>query len=206
MKKYFTRIASFTAAGLLLTGCTNLPKHSKLHNIEFGAARMNADAFCDPEDLGNRVAKLKPGMTQADVYETLGVSEKKFRLIGDDEKMKFVDPAQVPQPHSVEEQEKMKERAARYSVRELSYKDVRKRGGISVLLTTETQTRGFDLQLRLIFKDGLLERPALPSGIMGIDQYDKETIFQALGDAIKGGVGGGVQGGASNGIKTAIKF
>jgi hypothetical protein len=186
MRKLPSLILQFSAAAILLTGCTVFPKTSKLHNIKIGSVQENSDVFVDVDDLAARLTKLKKGMSDTAVYDTLGASSKRFYTIPDDQKMKYVDGPQIAQPRTAEEQDKIKARADSYTVRELVYRSITTKAGVNLILTKETQTTGYDLRLQVTFKDGMLDKVTL-AGIQEINRYSKETIISLIGTAARGG-------------------
>ncbi|MCE9507787.1 MAG: hypothetical protein K8R48_05645 [Alphaproteobacteria bacterium] len=187
MRKLPSLILQFAAAATLaFSGCTVFPKTSKLHNVKIGSVQENSDVFVGVDDLAARLTKIKKGMSDTAVYDTLGVSPKRFYTIPDDQKMKYVDGPQVAQPHTAEEQDKIKARADSYTVRELVYRSVTTKAGVNLVLTKETQTTGYDLRLQVTFKDGILDKVTL-AGIQEINRYNKETIISLISTAARGG-------------------
>lgn len=190
------RITSITAAGLftIFTGasCSTLPKGAPLRTIHLSNSTENADAFKSINDLAERVSKLEKGMSEDVAIDTLGVSRTILNTLADDVKMKYVDGLQVPQPHTTADQEAMRLRADSYKVYELAYTKTTKRGGMSVLLTSETQTTGFDLKIYLTFKEGKFEKVSIP-GKPEVNLRDKTTIVEFLTDAVKQGIGVGIK-------------
>ncbi len=204
MKKYQSIALHFSTAAALLfgAGCTVFPKTSRLHSIRTSMSQENADAFPNVDDLAARLSTLRKGMTADSVFQTLGVSQKRFSTIPDDQKMKYVDGPQIPQPHTADEQDKIKARVDAYVVRELAFSRVENKSGIGLTLSTERQTSGFDLRLQLTFKDGLFDKATL-AGVQEINRYSKETILAVFGNAIKNGSAEALQNIVRNAIKIA---
>lgn len=193
MRKFQSLILQFTAAATLaFSGCTILPKTSKLHNIKVSTSQENADLFQSIDDMAMRISKLQKGMADTALYDTLGVSPKRFSTVPDDQKMKYVDGPQIPQPDNADEQDKIKARADGYTVRILAFRSTVTKAGISITLATERRTTGYDVQLIAVFKDGKLDKTTL-AGIQEINRYSKETIAQLIGAALKGASAGAMQ-------------
>lgn len=161
------------AASLLLTACVGaLPGGSEDVNAKF----YESDAI-----LKQWVADLQPGMTKAEVFARLGRTQSDFIKLNRGEIVGVLFGSKdmgVPYQQQAND-ENIQTFLNSLEGYRLMFKSIKKRHGFRSPIRIQTDSKGFDYILNLVFRDGFLyEKPILLGGV--VTGTNSKTLFDYL--------------------------
>ncbi len=173
------RVTHFKAGILLMSaflaaGCATIPGTDN-KALRVGSDRSNVDLFETQEQLEDRAAMLKAGMTTNEVFETLGIGQERFVKLETKDILPEILSGARPQPRTAAEAMELEELLASIDVYKLQYKDTQKFGEIDYKLDVERTNTGFDRTLTLVIQDDQLKRVKV-SGAQSMLNSDKSNL------------------------------
>jgi hypothetical protein len=160
------RILAVTLLAFFLSSC-----------IPVGDQEINTELFKSKEDMKERAAMLKPGMSKKAVFAKIEIDSDKFsRMSTQEVQMSIYGNSQVQ--GSAAELEKFRQKLMNYEGYSLPYKDVKGSGSLGFGSLRVNKT-GYDLKLVLIFDKGKLLRSSV-DGNQQVNQDEDESIFNVL--------------------------
>jgi len=145
--------------------------------IPVGDQEVNTELFKSKEDLKERAALLKPGMSIKAVFEKIQIDKDKFSRMSTQEVQMSIYGNSLVQG-SPEQLEKFREKLMNYEGYSLPYKDVKGSGSLG-FGSLRVNKSGYDLKLVLIFDKGKLMRASV-DGNQQVNQDDDESLFNVL--------------------------
>jgi hypothetical protein len=145
-----------------------------------GSDKVNQNFYDSEEVLQNFAAELTPGMTKEEAFARLGRTEKDFTVLSRQEIVGVIfggESSGVPESFSTDEG--IKQYLESLEGYRLTFKSIKRKHGFSSIIRIQTDSKGFDYKLELIFKHGrLMEKPVLTGG--KVDSTSSDTIFDFL--------------------------
>lgn len=157
---------------LLLGGCAGA--------LPGGSDSINKSYYNSNAELEAWVESLEPGMSKAEVFARLGRVEKNFKRLTRSQIVGTLfggEDAGIPVHfHTDESILAFLESLEGYRI---EHKNVKRRHGLASPIRLQTDAKGYDYVLNLIFKDGkLFQKPYLTGGL--VNQTSTKTIFDYL--------------------------
>ena len=145
-----------------------------------GTEAVNQPYFTSGNDLKSRVEKLNPGMSEDDVLKTLGIKKVQMTLLDRIGIRKALFGGEnAPLPGTPEEQMEIYTIIQESTGYKLDFKDIYRKHGFSSPIRMQTDEKGVNYSVTMVFHDGaLLEKPVLSGG--PINETDSTTIFDFL--------------------------
>jgi hypothetical protein len=160
------RILVITCFISLLTAC-----------VPSGEQNINTELFKSKEDMSERIATLKPGMSKKAVFEKIGVKQDRFeKLSTRDLQMCLYGNAQVQ--GTPDQLEQFRKRMTQYEAFALPYREIKSSNSIGFGKMRVEKT-GHDLRLLLLFQDGKLSRHTI-DGTEALKQTEEEYLWKTL--------------------------
>lgn len=171
---FFSALKVFVVSFLALTLSACLPS---------GQQDVNTELFKNKEEMAQKTATLKPGISKKQAFETIGVPEEKFQVMSTQEvQMSIYGNSQVQ--GTPEQLEKFRKKLMTCQGYSLPYREIKSSSSLG-LGTMKVSKTGHDLKLVLIFEDNKLMRAAV-EGIQTVNQEDDQYMWEFL---IKRGIG-----------------
>ena len=145
--------------------------------IPVGDQEINTKLFKSKEDLKERAAQLKPGMSKKAVFEKISIDQETFTRMSTQEVQMSIYGNSMVQG-SPEQLERFREKLSGYEGYSLPYKDVKGSGSLG-FGSLRVNKSGCDLKLVLIFDKGKLMRASV-DGNQQVNQDDDESLFNVL--------------------------
>lgn len=162
----------FCAASLVTSGCAG--------TLPGGTETVNEQFLDDGQKLKQWVDSLEPGMTKGETFARLGRLETDFLRLNRSEVIGVIfggEDAGIPL-HFRTDEDIMAFLESVEGFR-LNYRRVKRKHGIASLIRLQTDEKGFDYSLSLVFKDNrLYQKPFLAGGI--VNDTKTQTIFDYL--------------------------
>ncbi|MDI1229515.1 MAG: hypothetical protein PSY14_17700 [bacterium] len=145
-----------------------------------GTEAVNQPYFTSGNDLKGRVEKLSPGMSEDEVMGTLGIKKVQMTLLDRIGIRKALFGGEnAPLPGTPEEQMEIYTIIQESTGYKLDFKDIYRKHGFSSPIRMQTDEKGVNYSVTMVFHDGaLLEKPVLSGG--PINDTDSTTIFDFL--------------------------
>jgi hypothetical protein len=157
---------------LTLSGC-----------VPSGEQDVNTELFKSKEDLSERAAALKPGMSKKSVFEKLAISPDKFEIMSaQNVQMCIYGNAQVQ--GSPEQLEQFKKRILSYAGYSLPYREIKSSSSLG-FGKMKVEKTGYDLRLVLIFEGNKLLKSTV-EGTLAVKQQEDQYLWESL---IRRGIG-----------------
>lgn len=159
-------------AVFLLSGCAGtLPGGSDAVNKSFYSSNTDLEAWVD---------SLEPGMPREEVFARLGRTPKDFRRLARSEIVGILfggEDAGIPVHFYTDENIlAFLESLEGYRI---EYKSVKRRHGLTSPIRMQTDAKGFDYSLSMVFKDGkLYQKPYLAGG--QVNNSSTKTLFDYM--------------------------
>jgi hypothetical protein len=142
--------------------------------IPVGDQTVNTELFKSKEDMKERTADLKPGMSKKAVFEKIRIDQEKFTHMGRQEvQMNIYGNSQVQ--GTPEQLEAFRQKLADYDGYSLPYRDIKSSGSFG-FGSLRVNKNGYDLKLVLIFDRGKLLRASI-DGNHEVNMNEDESIF-----------------------------
>ncbi len=175
-----TMTLAAAAMCLLLSGCVGA--------LPGGSESINKSYYDSNADLEAWVDSLEPGMSKAETFARLGRVEKNFKRLTRSQIVGTLfggEDAGIPVHfHTDESILAFLESLEGFRI---EHKNVKRRHGLASIIRLQTDAKGYDYTLNLIFKDGkLYQKPHLTGG--QIDTTSTKTIFDYLDPGMAIGV------------------
>jgi len=145
--------------------------------IPVGDEQINTELFKSKEDMRDRAALLKPGMTTKETFEKIEIGPDKFSRMSTQEVQMSIYGNSLVQG-SPDQLEKFREKLACYEGYSLPYRDIQGSGSLGCG-TLRVNKTGYDLKLVLIFDKGKLMRASV-DGNQQVDTNEDQSIFNVL--------------------------
>lgn len=155
----------------MLLGCTSfLP-------VSGGSSASNADFYKSESELKSILAEISEGMPEQEVFLRLKHKKEDFTQLTSSEIIQAVFGGEnVPLPNNFESGMSTFEFVQSLKGYRLVFKKVKRKHGFYSPIGIQTDQKGFDYCLILIFQDGkLFEKPILTGGI--VNDTDRTNIF-----------------------------
>lgn len=160
------------AASLMTSGCAG--------TLPGGTETVNEQFFDDGQKLESWVNSLETGMSKGEVFARLGRLETDFLRLNRSEIIGVIfggEDAGIPLHFRTDEDILVFLESLRGY--RLNYRRVKRKHGIASLIRLQTDEKGFDYSLSLVFKDGkLYQKPFLAGGL--VNDTKTQTIFDYL--------------------------
>lgn len=157
---------------LSISGCTG--------TLPGGSDAVNDSLYDSNANLKEWVDSLEPGMSKAEVFARLGRVERDFSRLDRGEIVGTLfggKDAGIP-IHFRTEEDIMHFLNSLEGYR-LAYKRVKRKHGFSSLIRIQTDEKGYDYEISLIFKNGTLyQKPFLAGGV--VNEKSSKTLFDYL--------------------------
>lgn len=151
---------------LLLSACMPL-----------GNQEINLDIFKDKEDMKERVATLRTGMSKQEAFDTLGIAAEKFaRMSTADVQMNIYGNSVVQ--GSPEQLEQFRQRLMGYEGYSIAYRNIHRKGSLGFGTMTVNRA-GHDLRMVLIFDRNRLMRAAV-DGNEEVNEDNDEYLWSTV--------------------------
>lgn len=165
---------------LALSGCVGA--------LPGGTDSINKSYYDSNADLEAWVASLEPGMSKPEVFARLGRVEKNFKRLTRSQIVGSLfggEDAGIPVHfHTDESILAFLESLEGYRI---EHKNVKRRHGLASPIRLQTDSKGYDYVLNLIFKDGkLYQKPYLTGGQVNVTST--KTIFDYLDPGMAVGI------------------
>ena len=145
--------------------------------IPVGDQQVNTELFKSKEDLKERAALLKPGMSMKAVFEKISIDKNKFSRMSTQEVQMSIYGNSLVQG-SPEQLEKFREKLMNYEGYSLPYQDIQGSGSLG-FGTLRVNKTGCDLKLVLIFDKGKLMRASV-DGNQQVNTNEDQSFFNVL--------------------------
>lgn len=160
------------AACLVTTGCAG--------TLPGGTETVNEQFLDEGQNLKEWVDSLEPGMTKGETFARLGRLERDFLRLNRSEIIGVIfggEDAGIPLHFRTDEDIlAFLESIEGYR---MNYRRVKRKHGIASPIRLQTDEKGFDYSLSLVFKDGrLYQKPFLSGGL--VNDVETQTIFDYL--------------------------
>lgn len=175
-KVFFEKIKVFavTLLAFFLSAC-----------IPVGDQGINTQLFKSKEDMKERAACLKPGMTKKTVFEKIQIDSEKFsRMSVQEVQMSIYGNSQVQ--GTPEQLEQFRHKLMNYEGFSLPYRDIKSNGSLG-FGGLKVNKNGYDLKLVLVFDQGKLMRASV-DGNQEVNMDEDQSLFNIL---LKRGTGVG---------------
>lgn len=145
-----------------------------------GNENINSKFYDSETVLQTWVDDLQPGMTKAEVFARLGRNEGDFIKLNRGEVVGVLFGSQDNGvPYQLQTQEDIHSFLNSLEGYRLNFKSIKKRHGFSSPIRIQTDSKGFDYILNLVFRNGFLyEKPMLLGGF--ITGSNSKTLFDYL--------------------------
>lgn len=157
---------------LALSGCAGA--------LPGGSDSINKSYYDSNADLESWVNSLEVGMSREETFARLGRVEKDFRRLARNEIVGVLfggEDAGIP-VHFYTDENILSYLDSLEGYR-IEYKTVKRRHGFTSVIRVQTDAKGFDYRLNLIFKDGkLYQKPFLTGG--QVNTTSSKTIFDYM--------------------------
>ncbi|MDP2205997.1 MAG: hypothetical protein Q8K65_06780 [Alphaproteobacteria bacterium] len=159
-------------AVFLLSGCAGA--------LPGGTDAVNKSFYSSNTDLESWVSSLEAGMPKEEVFARLGRAQKDFRRLARNEIVGILfggEDAGIPVHFYTDENIlAFLESLEGYRI---EYKSVKRRHGLTSPIRMQTDSKGFDYSLSMVFKDGkLYQKPYLTGG--QVNNSSTKTLFDYL--------------------------
>lgn len=165
---------------LMLSGCTG--------TLPGGSDAVNKSYYDSNADLENWVNSLETGMTREETFARLGRAQKDFRRLARNEIVGVLfggEDAGIP-VHFYTDENILAFLDSLEGYR-IEYKTVKRKHGFASPIRIQTDAKGFDYSLSLIFKDGkLYQKPHLTGG--QVNNSSTKTLFDYLNPGLLLGI------------------
>ncbi|MBI3441689.1 MAG: hypothetical protein HY052_07840 [Proteobacteria bacterium] len=160
----------FAAALAVLTGCEGYAP------APGGTDEVNSSFYTTKDDFMARLASIVPGMSQEDVLANLGRKEGDLiRLKRDEVLVALLGTNNITLKDNDLGQDQLR---SLYGYK-LSYRSVERKHGFASPIRVQTDEKGFDYTITLIFRDGVLfEKPIITGGV--VNSSSTKTFFDLL--------------------------
>lgn len=169
--RFFWLMLSCTVC-LVVGGCAG--------TLPGGTETVNEQFFDDNQKLKEWVDSLEPGMPKGEVFARLGRLEADFLRLNRSEIIGVIfggEDAGIPL-HFRTDEDILVFLETLEGFR-LNYRRVKRKHGVASLIRLQTDAKGFDYSLSLVFKDGkLYQKPFLAGGL--VNDTKTQTIFDYL--------------------------
>lgn len=153
-----------------------------------GTDAVNKSFYDSNADLETWVNSLEVGMTREETFARLGRAQKDFRRLTRSEIVGVLfggEDAGIP-VHFYTDENILTFLDSLEGYR-IEYKTVKRRHGFTSLIRIQTDAKGFDYRLNLVFKDGkLYQKPFLTGG--QVNNTDTRTLFDYINPGLVLGV------------------
>lgn len=152
-----------------------------------GTNAINEKFYKSKDEFLQKLDRLQAGMTEQDVFSTLGRQPRELvRLKRDEIVMALLGADNITFKDGLQDKDLLQ---SLYGYR-LNYKRVKRVHGFSSPIRIRTNEDGFDYNAVLIFREGhLFEKPILTGGV--VDATSSKTFFDLLSPSTIFGVAGG---------------
>lgn len=180
-RKMFHRFSIVPLAMVSLTLlCLSLGACAGVAPVPGGTDAQNRPFFESGAELKRKVAELKPGMTEDEVFAHLNCPKEKLVLLDRiGIRRALFGGENAPLPGTPEQQVEIQNFLQHAYGYRLDFKDVKRKHGFSSPIRIRTDETGFSYTVTMIFHHGkLLERPIISGGI--INNANSQTLFDFL--------------------------
>ncbi len=174
-KKYIRPLLAFSFALIMtlsVSGCAG--------SLPGGSDAVNDSLYDSNANLKEWVDSLEPGMSKPEVFARLGRVERDFRRLDRGEIVGTLfggKDAGIP-IHFRTGEDIMQFLNSLEGYR-IAYKRVKRKHGFSSLIRIQTDEKGYDYEISLIFKNGqLYQKPFLAGGV--VNEKSSKTVFDYL--------------------------
>ena len=165
---------------LLLTSVFCLWLSACAGTLPGGTDTVNENLFDDTKMLQQWVDSLKPGMSKGEVFARLGRLERDFTRLDRSQIIGVIfggEDAGIP-THFQTNEDILTYLESLEGYR-LKFRRVKRKHGIASPIRLQTNENGFDYQLSLVFKNGVLyQKPFMAGGV--VNDIETQTIFDYL--------------------------
>lgn len=148
-----------------------------------GEQNVNTELFKSKEDLSERAATLKPGMSKKKVFEKLAIDPDKFELMSSQNVQACI-YGNTQVQGSPEQLEQFKKRILSYEGYALPYREIKSSSSLG-FGKMKVEKTGYDLRLVLIFEGNRLLKSSV-EGTLAVKQQEDQYLWESL---IRRGIG-----------------
>lgn len=142
--------------------------------MPMGDEEINTNLFKSKEDMQQRAAELKPGMSKKAVFEKISIAPEKFSSMSTQEvQMSIYGNSQVQ--GTPEQLEQFRKHLMMYHGYSLPYREIKSSGSLG-FGTMKVNKNGYDLRLVLIFEKDKLMRASV-DGNQAVNQDDNQYLW-----------------------------
>lgn len=142
-----------------------------------GEQNVNTELFKDKQEIAQKEGVLKPGMTKAQVFETLGIPKERFERMSMQEMQYSVYGQSVVQG-TPEQLEQFRNRMMSYEGYSLPYRNIKASSSLG-FGNMKVKKTGHDLRLVLIFEKNKLCKSAV-EGTQNVVQEDSQSLWNTI--------------------------
>ena len=164
----------------LVLACLTLGACAGVAPVPGGTDAQNRPYFTDGNDLKEKLAELKPGMTEEEVFARLKCrKEQLLQLDRIGIRRALFGGENAPLPGTPEQQLEIHNFLQTAYGYRLDFKDVKRKHGFSSPIRINTEEKGFRYEVTMIFHHGkFLEKPIISGGI--VNGSSSQTLFDFL--------------------------
>lgn len=166
--------------GMMLTSMVCLWLAGCAGTLPGGTETVNENLFDDTKMLQQWVDSLEPGMSKGEVFARLGRLERDFTRLDRSQIIGVIfggEDAGIP-THFRTSEEILPYLESLEGYR-LQFRRVKRKHGIASPIRLQTNENGFDYNLSLVFKNGILyQKPFMAGGV--VNDTETQTIFDYL--------------------------
>lgn len=166
--------------GLMLASILCLWLTACAGTLPGGTETVNEKFFADHTLFEQWVNSLQPGMSKGEVFARLGRLERDFTRLDRSQVIGVIfggEDAGVPAQFQT--QEDILHYLESLEGYRLHFRRVKRKHGIASPIRLQTNENGFDYQLSLVFKNGVLyQKPFMAGGV--VNDIETQTIFDYL--------------------------
>lgn len=174
------RLLLMRLSGILLAGFLCLGMSGCAGTLPGGTDTVNENLFDDTKLLEQWVESLEPGMSKGEAFARLGRLERDFTRLDRSQIIGVIfggEDAGIP-THFNSNEDILVYLQSLEGYR-LHFRRVKRKHGIASPIRLQTNENGFDYNLSLIFKNGVLyQKPFMAGGV--VNDIETQTIFDYL--------------------------
>lgn len=167
-------LAAVVLAAALALGLSSC---AEVAPVPGGTDAQNRPYFESGADLKEKLAELRPGMTEDEVFAHLKCRKEQLVLLDRiGIRRALFGGENAPLPGTPEQQIEIQNFLQKAYGYRLDFRDVKRKHGFSSPIRIRTDESGFSYTVTMIFHDGrLIERPILSGGL--VNEIRSQTIF-----------------------------
>lgn len=151
--------------------------------IPVGDQTVNTELFKSQDDMRERAAQLKPGMSMKKVFEKISIDQEKFtRMSTQEVQMSIYGNSQVQGTPA--QLENFRERLMCYEGYSLPYRDIKAKGSLG-FGSFKVNKNGYDLKLVLVFEKGKLMKASV-DGDQAVNVNEDQSMFNVAMKRLSG--------------------